>query len=123
AVWQGLNAIADVWAKTGRLGLARQTRTLAARLGRGLHAAVRTSERRLKDGSLFVPAALLANHKPFDAVTASRPGSYWNLVVPYALASGFFSPHGREANGILDYMLDHGSRFLGLVRAGAYSLY
>jgi hypothetical protein len=43
--------------------------------------------------------------------------------MPYALASGFFAPHGRQASEILRYMLGHGSRLLGLVRAGAYSLY
>ena len=123
AVWQGLHAMAGVWAETGQPALALRAHALAKRLGTGLHAAVRTSEHRLKDGTLFVPAALLANHKPFDALTASRPGSYWNLVVPYALASGFFRPRGREANGIYRYMLAHGSRLLGLVRAGAYSLY
>ena len=122
-VWQGLNAIAGVWRLTGHGSLARRTRTLAARLGKALHKAVRRSERRLKDGSLFVPVALLAHHEPFEAITASRPGSYWNLVMPYALASGFFRPGSREAGAILDYMLGHGSRLLGLVRAGAYSLY
>jgi hypothetical protein len=123
AVWQGLNAIADVWRASGRTAHARKAHALAVALGRGLHRAVSRSAHRLKDGSLFVPAALLAHHKPFDAVTSSRPGSYWNLVVPYALSSGFFTPGGRQANGILEYMLRHGSRLLGLVRAGAYSLY
>lgn len=123
AVWQGLNAIADAWRATGSTAHARKAHALAAALGRGLHRAVRRSARRLEDGSLFVPAALLARHKPFDAVTASRPGSYWNLVAPYALSSGFFTPGGRDARGLLAYMLGHGSRLLGLVRAGAYSLY
>jgi hypothetical protein len=123
AVWQGLNAIADVWRASGRTAHARKAHALAVALGRGLHRAVRRSAHRLKDGTLFVPAALLAHHKPFDAVTSSRPGSYWNLVAPYALSSGFFTPGGRQANGILEYMLRHGSRLLGLVRAGAYSLY
>jgi hypothetical protein len=123
AVWQGLNAIADAWRVTGHTAHARKARVLAVALGRGLHRAVRRSSHRLKDGSLFVPAALLARHEPFDAVTASRPGSYWNLVVPYALSSGFFTPGSRNAHGILEYMLGHGSRLLGLVRAGAYSLY
>jgi len=123
AVWQGLNAIADAWRATGRTAHARKARALAVALGRGLHRAVHRSGQRLKDGSLFVPAALLARHKPFDAVTASRPGSYWNLVVPYALSSGFFTPGGHDARAILAYMLGHGSRLLGLVRAGAYSLY
>jgi hypothetical protein len=122
-VWQGLRAMSTVWAETGRRALARDAARLAARLGEGLREAVRESSRRLPDGSLFVPTALRAGHKPFDALTASRPGSYWNLVMPYALASGFFTPHGRQARGVLDYMSKHGSRLLGLVRAGAYSLY
>jgi hypothetical protein len=123
AVWQGLNAIAGAWRTSARPAHARKAHALAVALGRGLHQAVRRSSHRLKDGSLFVPAALLARHQPFDAVTSSRPGSYWNLVVPYALSSGFFTPGGRDANGIFEYMLRHGSRLLGLVRAGAYSLY
>ena len=57
-------------------------------------------------------------------VTQSRAeGSYWNLVAPYALASGFFPPAGAQARGALAYLLDHGSRLLGLVRAGGYALY
>ncbi len=123
SVWQGLNAIAAVWAATGRPAHAARARGLAFRLKLGLQRAVRASSHRLKDGSLFVPAVLLAKHKPFDALTRSRLGSYWNLVMPYALATGFFAPHGRQASEILRYMLGHGSRLLGLVRAGAYSLY
>ncbi len=121
--WLGLNLIGDVWRITGHPGLAHRANFLARRLGHALRRAVNRSERRLKDGSLFIPAALLAKHEPFDPIAASRPGSYWNLVMPYALASGFFRPGGREANGVLDYMLQHGSRLLGLVRAAAYSLY
>jgi hypothetical protein len=81
------------------------------------------SQRRLPDGALFLPAQLLDGVKPYDRVTRSRLGSYWNLVTPYALASGFFQPRGRETNGAYAYMLGHGSRLLGLVRAGAYALY
>ena len=80
------------------------------------------SERRLPDGSLFVPASLLDGQSPFARLTASRDGTYWNLVVPYALASGFFAPHGAQATGLLRYLMLHGSRLLGLVRAGAYRL-
>ena len=44
--------------------------------------------------------------------------------MPYALASGFFSSRtGSRPRDILRYMLGHGSRLLGLVRAGAYPLY
>ena len=56
-------------------------------------------------------------------MTQSRQGSYWNLVIPYALASGLFAPASPEARGALRYLLLHGSRILGIVRAGAFSLY
>jgi hypothetical protein len=67
--------------------------------------------------------SLDSGEEPFETVTESRPGSYWNLVAPYALASGFFAPESAQARGALDYLLTHGSRLLGLVRAAAFSLY
>ena len=112
-----------VWAETGEAALAATCRRLADRLGRGLRAAVRESQVRLADGSLFLPSRLLDRERPYDDLTASRAGSYWNLVVPYALASGLFAPGSAEARGALRYLRLHGSRFLGLVRAGAYALY
>ena len=63
------------------------------------------------------------DERPYEAVTESREGSYWNLVAPYALASGLFPPGGSQARGALAYLLRHGSRLLGLVRAGGYALY
>ena len=122
-VWQGLRAMGDVWAGTEHAEPARLARTLAARLERGLRDAVNRSARSLSDGSLFLPARLLEGIPPYRAVTASRDGSYWNLVIPYALASGFFTPGSPESAGTLRYMLRHGSRLLGLVRAGAFALY
>ena len=121
-VWEGLLAMGRVWTETGYTALAERARTVAASLEQGLRRAVGASERRLADGSLFVPAALLDGDTPFGNLTASRDGTYWNLVMPYALASGFFAPHGPEAAGLLRYLLLHGSRLLGLVRAGAYRL-
>ncbi len=100
-----------------------RARSLAAKLERALRRAVRASERRLPDGSLFVPVQLLDRERPYASLTQERLGSYWNLVMPYALASGLFPPGSREAKGALRYMLLHGSRLLGLVRAGGYALY
>jgi hypothetical protein len=122
-VWQGLRDMAPVWAATGRPALAATCRRLAARLERSLRGAVAASQRRLADGSLFVPVSLLAGERPYGALTSERLGSYWNLVMPYALASGFFAPGGAQARGIFGYMQRHGSRLLGLVRAGAYAIY
>jgi hypothetical protein len=84
---------------------------------------VRSSERALPDGSLFIPVRLLDAEQPYASLTQERLGSYWNLVMPYALASGLFAPGSREAKGVVRYMQLHGSRLLGLVRAGGYALY
>jgi hypothetical protein len=84
---------------------------------------VRDSQQRLPDGSLFVPVSLLDGERAYGSLTEARAGSYWNLVMPYALASGFFAPGSPEARGIWRYIQNHGSRLLGLVRAGAYALY
>jgi hypothetical protein len=114
---QGLRGMSVTWEQSGHPLLAAKSAELAARLEAGLREAVRLSETQLADGSLFVPITLLdAEEQPYDSLTAWKRGSYWNLVMPYVLASGFFRPGSREAEGVLRYMLNHGSRFLGLVR-------
>jgi hypothetical protein len=118
--WAGLRAIGQVWAETGRADLAGEAGALAARLGAALIRAVQASARRLPDGSLFVPVRLLDGEAPYANVTSSRSGSYWNLVIPYALASGLLTPGSAEARGVLAYLLGHGSRLLGLVRFNYY---
>jgi hypothetical protein len=122
-VWQGLRSMAYAWAKTGYAPLAEEARALASRLGAGLRAAVRASQRRLPDGSVFLPVRLLGGEEPYRSVTESRAGAYWNLVAPYAFASGLFAPGDAQARGVIRYLELHGARLLGLVRAGAYSLY
>ena len=121
--WQGLRSMGRTWARRGRDRLATRADEAAGRLGFALRAAVRASATSLEDGSLFVPAALLDDTRPFDRLTASREGSYWNLVMPYALASGVFDPNGPTSRGIWRYMERHGSMLLGLVRADADRLY
>ena len=122
-VWQGLYAMGRVWAETGQGELARRSEALAIQLEAGLRRAVASSQRRLGDGSLFLPARLLDGEPAYDSLTQARLGSYWNLVMPYALASGLFASGSPEATGSLRYVLRHGSRLLGVVRAGAYALY
>ncbi|HSP72985.1 MAG TPA: hypothetical protein VLN26_11485, partial [Gaiellaceae bacterium] len=119
-VWQSLRAIAADWPDRA---LAARSRALAARLEPGLRRAVARSQRRLPDGSLFLPVRLLDREPAYEHLTDSRSGSYWNLVAPYALASGLFAPGSAQARGALAYLERHGSRLLGLVRAGAFAVY
>jgi hypothetical protein len=121
--WQGLLAVDRMWAGTGHPGLAARARSIALRLGGALRRAVRVSEVRLPGGALFVPSALGNHSAPYDRLTATRDGSYWNLVMPYVFASGFFQAGGRDARGLLRYMLAHGSRMLGVTRADAHIVY
>ena len=121
--WQGLRAVARMWAADGETGPAAAARTTAERLGQTLRDAIQRSEVHLPDNSVFVPARLLDDERAYGSVAKSLHGSYWNLVAPDALSSGLFAPGGTEATGVLAYLLRHGSRLLGLVRAGAYSLY
>jgi hypothetical protein len=121
--WQGLLAIGRVWSVTGHRGLAERARSLALEISGTLRPALRHETKRLRDGSVFVPDALTGPRGPFDRLTATREGSYWNLMMPYALASGFFPAHSTAARGIVRYVLGHGSRLLGVTRADAHIVY
>ena len=121
--WQGLAAIGRVWSVTGHSELAARAGAIALRLERALRPAVRKVEVRLPDRSLFLPATLTDPSRPYPRITATRDGSYWNLVMPYAFASGFFAPGGAVAKGILRYLSLHGSRLAGVTRADAHIAY
>ena len=114
---QGVRGMADVWARTGYPRLAYEAADVAMRLEAGLRPAVAAARTTLPDGSVFVPIALVDGQEhAYDRLTLSKRGSYWNLVMPYVLASGFFRPGSADAAGLLRYLQNHGSRFLGLVR-------
>ncbi len=121
--WQGLSAIGRVWSVTGRAALAARAGAIALRLERALRPAVHKVEVRLPDRSLFLPATVTDPSRPYPRITSTRDGSYWNLVMPYAFASGFFPPGGAEATGIARYLSLHGSRLLGVTRADAHISY
>jgi hypothetical protein len=124
AAWQGLLAMDRVWSVTGHRSSAAHARVLALSIESALRSALRKADRRLPDGSLFVPDALDApNAGPYDRLTKIREGSYWNLVMPYALAAGFFPAHSRAARGLVHYVLAHGSRLLGVPRADSHIIY
>jgi hypothetical protein len=120
---QALLAIGRVWSSTGYPVQAARARTLAQSIDHALRPAVTRASKRLSDGSLFVPATLDGSRKPYAQLTASRDGSYWNLVMPYAFASGWFPAHSRAARGIVQYLLGHGGRLLGVPRTYAKTVY
>ena len=121
AAVQGLLALARVWQSNGYVREGARARELALGIDRALRPAVTRASVRLADGSLFVPDQL--PQKPFERLTASKDGSYWNLIMPPVFASGWFPARSPTTVGILRYLLTHGSRFLGLPRTYAHSVY
>jgi hypothetical protein len=121
---QSLLALGRVWSSSGYPAQAARARTLAESIDHAIRPAIMHASVRLRDGSLFVPDQLTGKRtKPFGQLTASRDGSYWNLVMPYALASGWFPAHTAAARGIVRYLLAHGARLLGVPRTYARTVY
>jgi hypothetical protein len=120
---EGLRAIGRVWSSNGYQAQALRASKLAASIDAALRPAVTHASKRLHDGSLFVPDQLSTKQRPFGQITATRDGSYWNLVMPYAFASGWFPAHSPAARGIIRYLLNHGSRLLGVPRTYARTVY
>ncbi len=119
---QGLRAIGRVWSGAGDSANAERAAALAASIDVAVRPALARVSKHLKDGTLFVPDRL-TGQKAFGRLTASRDGSYWNLMMPYAFSSGWFTPHTSASRGILRYMLQHGSRMLGVTRTYAGTVY
>ncbi|HET7127678.1 MAG TPA: hypothetical protein VFJ93_01220 [Gaiellaceae bacterium] len=118
--WAGLRAMAPIWTATRHTGLATRAARISTRLEAALRRAVEHNSTSLSDGSLFVPLVVGSDSKPYGRITFTREGSYWNLLMPYAFASGFFTPGGDAARGILRYLAGHGAWLLGVTRADAH---
>jgi hypothetical protein len=116
--WRGLTDIIAAYRSISD-PIADEFAPAVERFGERLHSAIADAEVRLSDGSLFVPIPLASGAVPFSFLPASRQGNYWNLVFPFALTSGVFSP--SQARDVLAYMDEHGGFFLGMTRfSGLY---
>ena len=69
----------------------------------------------------FIPVALFGEEKPYDPLTASTRGSYWDLIAPYMLGSGMFGPGSARERAIVDYLQEHGGVFMGMIRFHQHS--
>jgi hypothetical protein len=118
--WRGLRDMSFVWGLLGSDRLASRYRAEARSLAKALRTAIARSAVEVSPVETFVPVALLADPReaPWDPVTATRLGSYWNLVAPYAWSSGIFPR--PLANRVLAYARRRGSFLLGLVRFDYY---
>lgn len=117
----GLQNIVSVWKELGEHDLANQYGPVADDLRVWFDKAVEESSARLPDGSLFTPVMLLDKEAPYVHLPATVLGSYWNLVSQYGFSAQVYKPGSPEAKAAIQYLYNHGSRILGLlkVRDGA----
>jgi hypothetical protein len=110
--------MAYVWGLLGRKEPAARYRREARSFATSLRSAIARSATAVSALETFVPASLLSmpREEPWDPVTATRLGSYWNVVAPYAWASGILPRGSTLAREVLEYARRRGAFLLGLVR-------
>jgi hypothetical protein len=88
----------------------------AAAFRNAILGAVAKSERRDAKPP-FIPIALLGDEPPHDPLTATRIGSYYDLMAPYVLGSGVFGPGAEREGWMIDYLCQHGGVAMGMIRS------
>jgi hypothetical protein len=114
ACWRGLRDMAAVLEDLGEREAASGIRKDADSFRKVILDAVTKSQNR---DARFIPMSLLANEKPHDPLTATRTGSYYDLMIPYVLASGVFGPGDDREGWIIDYLRNHGGLAMGMIRS------
>ncbi len=114
ACWRGLRDMAAVLEDLGEHETAAQWRKEADEFRKAILDAVDKSEEK---AAKFIPVKLLADEKPHDPLTATRTGSYYDLIIPYVLGSGVFGPGDEREAWIIDYLRRHGGLAMGMIRS------
>lgn len=118
--WRGLRDIAAVLEDIGESAEAQPIRAAADALRQATLAAVEKSEQRNVTPP-FIPIALLGEEPAYEVLTASRLGSYWNLMIPYVLGSDLFECGSERQTWILQYLQEHGGVCMGMIRFDQHS--
>jgi hypothetical protein len=120
ASWRGLRDFSVVLDELGDQQEAERLRKIAAEFRVAILAATAKSERTDVQPP-FIPVALFGEEKPYEHLTSSMLGSYWDLIAPYMLGSGIFGPGSAREKAILGYLQQHGGIFMGMIRFDQHS--
>jgi hypothetical protein len=120
AAWRGLRDFAAVLADIGETAEAQHLTTVADDYRQKILAAVDKCEGRDAKPP-FIPIALSGEEKPYETLTASKLGSYWDLLAPYVIGSGIFGPGSTRERTMLDYLQEHGGILMGMIRFDQHS--
>jgi hypothetical protein len=114
--WRALRDVAALLDDMGQGDEAREVRQAAAEYRKAILAAVDRSERR-DTLPPFIPVALLADEPAHDPLTATRTGSYYDLICPYVIGSEIFGQASERENWLLGYLETHGGISMGMIRS------
>ncbi len=113
--WRGLRDMALVLDETGDHAQAAKLTAIATDYRKAILAAMDKAIVRTVDPN-WVPVALDGEEPPAKPITATRMGSYWNLVVPCVLGSGIFPMDSPPADAIIHTIERNGGLCMGLTR-------
>lgn len=115
--WRALRDLPPMLRAIGDEGLAARVARAEGELKPRLMDVV-TRSMRQETTPPFIPNALLADEHLHDPITATRIGSYWNLVINFTIGSRIFPPGSKQERWIPEYLEEHGGLCMGMVRAG-----
>lgn len=113
--WRGLRDVAAMLDDMGGSDEANQLQQVADDYRRKILEAVTRSER-LDSKPPFIPNALLADEPAHDPLTATRTGSYYDLMCPYIIGSEIFGQSTDREDWLLGYLQNHGGIAMGMPR-------
>lgn len=117
--WRALWESSHLLHALGRSEEADALRQEAATLRKRLLEAVRRNARH-ETAPPFIPMALDAQEAIHDPITATRLGSYWNLISNYVIGARLFPADTPEADWLPGYLESHGGLCMGMTRAGGF---
>ena len=113
--WRGLRDFGAVLEDMAERDEAKRLLQVAGEFRPVILAAVDKSVRRDVQPP-FVPIALFGEEQPYEALTATRLGGYWDLMAPLILGSGVLGDESDKTKWILDYLQQRGGLCMGMVR-------
>jgi hypothetical protein len=114
--WRGLRDVAAMLDDMGEGDEARELRQVAVEYRKAILAAVDRSVRRDTQPP-FIPIALLADEPAHDPLTATRTGSYYDLMCPYVIGSEIFGQGSEREDWLVGYLENHGGIAMGMIRS------
>lgn len=118
--WRGLRDIASVLIDIGD----REDGERIANVARDFrHAILAAVDKSINNSTTppFIPLSLYGSETPYDPITATKMGSYWNLMAPYVIGSGIFGPGDDRENWLIEYLQKHGGICMGMIRFDQHS--